>query len=244
VKAVITAGGRIEGAFAAAAGTNVKALAPVGGATMLARIIEALRGAGTTEIAVIGGEAVRDACAGQVERIVDESPSGAENLLRALRAWPDDGGALLYATSDLPFVTAPAVRDFAQRVTPGALAIALVDFAAFSGRFPNAPAAGIKLAGERVVNGGLFSIPEGTTQRLAAVATRFFDARKAPWRMASLVSPLVLLRYFLGTLSVGQIEATAEKGLGVPACAVRDCAPELGFDVDTIVEYEYARAQR
>lgn len=244
MKAVITAGGRIDGAFAEAAGTNVKALAPVGGVTMLQRVIESLREAGATQIAVIGGDAVRSACAAQVERVVDESPSGAQNLLRALDAWPDDGGALLYATSDLPFVTATAVRNFVDRVTPGALAIALVDYKAFLARFPGVPAPGITLAGERVVNGGLFSLPQGATQRLAAVATRFFDARKAPWRMASLVSPLVFLRYFLGTLSIAQLEATAQKAMGMPARAVRDCAPELGFDVDTLTEYEYALAQR
>jgi GTP:adenosylcobinamide-phosphate guanylyltransferase len=244
VKAVVTAGGRIDGAFSEAAGTNVKALAPIGGATMLQRIVEALRGAGATQIAVIGGEEVRAACAAQVDRVVDESPSGAENLLRALRAWPDDGGALLYATSDLPFITSGAVRDFADRVTAGALAIALVDFAVFDARFPKAPAAGITLAGERVVNGGLFSIPEGSAPRLAATATRLFDARKAPWRMASLVNPLVLIRYFLGTLSIAHLEKTAQRVMGVPARAVRDCAPELAFDVDTIAEFEYARAQR
>ncbi len=244
MKAVVTAGGRIDGAFAAAAGTNVKALAPIGGVTMLQRIIDALRGAGATRIAVIGGEAVRAACGAQVERIVDESPSGAENLLRALRAWPDDGATLLYATSDLPFVTGADVGDFAARVEPGALAIALVDFATFNTRFPGAPAPGITLAGERVINGGLFSIPPGSASRLATLATRLFDARKAPWRMASLVNPLVFIRYFLGTLSIAQLEATAQKVTQVPARAVRNCAPALAFDVDTLTEYEYARAQR
>jgi CTP:molybdopterin cytidylyltransferase MocA len=240
---VITAGGRVDGDFAAAAGTRVKALAPVRGTTMLVRAIDALRTAGAAEIAVVGGDDVRAACDRIVERVVDESPSGSVNLVRALRAWPEDGEPLLYATSDLPYVTAAAVADFIARVPAGALAVALTEFEEFAERFPGAPASyGITLAGERVVNGGLFSIPGGCREKLALIASRFFDARKRPWRMASFVSPLVLIRFLFGRLSVSHLEALALRTLGVPAKAIRSCAPELAFDVDTDAEYRYACA--
>jgi GTP:adenosylcobinamide-phosphate guanylyltransferase len=241
MRAVITAGGRISGAFAQAARTRVKALVSVRGTTMLARMIDALREAGVDEIAVVGGSEVRAACASAVDRFVDESPSGSENLLRALRAWPDSE-RLLYATSDLPYVDAASVTDFADRVGHGALAVALADFNAFTARFPNAPPFGITLAGERVVNGGLFSIPQGATETLAAIATRFFEARKRPWRMASLVGPAVLIRFLSGRLRVTDLEAMALHVLQVPAQALRGCAPELAFDVDTVADYRYALA--
>ncbi len=242
MKAVITAGGRIEGEFAEAAGTSVKALAPIRGSSMLQRIINALRAAGATRIAVVGGEEVRTACAALVERFVNESPAGSENLLRALRAWPEDGEPLLYATSDLPYVTAPAVADFIARLAPGTLTAALTEFGDFTARFPEASGFGIALAGERVVNGGLFSVPSGSAERLAALATRFFEARKRPWRMASLVGPIALIRFLTGRLSIADLEAMATRALGVAAQGLRGCAPELAFDVDTAVEYEYARA--
>jgi len=241
MKAVITAGGRIDGAFADAAGTPVKALARVRGVTMLQRMIDALRGAGATEIALVGGEEVRAACGSAIDRFVPESPSGSENLLRALRAWPDSG-RLLYATSDLPYVTAAAIEDFAGRVGQGTLAVALAEADAYLARFPNPPPFGITLGRERVVNGGVFSIPEGATVKLAAVATRFFEARKRPWRMASLVGPGVLIRFLSGRLRVADLESMALHVLEVPAQALRGCAPELAFDVDTDVEYRYACA--
>jgi len=243
VKAVITAGGRIDGAFAEAAGTRVKALAPVRGQTMLARMIAALRCAGASRIAVIGGDEVRAACGAQIDRFVDESVSGSENLLRALHAWPEDGEALLYATSDLPYVTPEAIEAFAARVPPGALAVALAEFRDFQRRFPDAPPSyGITLAGERVVNGGVFLLPAGSTQRIAAVAARFFDARKRPWQMASLVSPIVLICFLLRRLSVADLEALAVRVLQMPAHAVRHCAAELAYDVDADAEYGYACA--
>jgi GTP:adenosylcobinamide-phosphate guanylyltransferase len=242
VKAVITAGGRIDGAFAEAAGSRVKALAPVRGRTMIARMIESLRSAGANPIAVVGGDEVRTACGAQIDRFIDESVSGSVNLLRALRAWPDDGEPLLYATSDLPYVTPEAVGAFVARVPPGSLAVALVEFSDFRRRFPGAPPFGITLAGERVVNGGVFVLPPGSTEPLAGIAARFFEARKRPWQMASLVSPLVLLRFLLRRLSVADLEALAARVLKIPARAVRGCAPELAFDVDLAAEYAYACA--
>jgi CTP:molybdopterin cytidylyltransferase MocA len=242
VKAVITAGGRIDGPFARDAGTNVKALAPVRGVTMLARIIEALRANGATQIAVVGGCEVRAACNGVVERVIDESPSGAANLLLALRAWPEDGKPLLYATSDLPYITRESIAAFLNAVPADTLAVPLAEQAEFDRRFPGVAGFGITLAGERVVNGGVFSLPSGGSEKVAQIARRFFDARKQPWRMASFVSPIVLLRFVLGRLSIAQLEATAVRMLQVPAMAIRKCAPELAFDVDTEVEYRYARA--
>jgi len=240
MKAVITAGRRIDGAFSEAAGTSVKALAPVRGATMLARMIDALHAAGIDEIAVVGGDEVRTACAASVDRVVDESPSGSENLLRALRTWPDNE-RLIYATSDLPYVTPAAIADFVQRAGQGTLAVALSEFREFTARFPDAPPSfGITLGGERVVNGGLFSSPHGAVEKLAAMATRFFEARKRPWRMASLVGPAVLFRFLSGRLRVADLETMALHVLQVPAQALRGCAPELAFDVDTAAEYRYA----
>ncbi|HMF28621.1 MAG TPA: hypothetical protein VKE42_07600, partial [Candidatus Cybelea sp.] len=196
---------------------------------------------GVDEIAVVGGEEVRAACSTTIDRFVQESPSGSENLLRALRAWPDDE-RLIYATSDLPYVTPEPVRDFLQRVGHGTLAVALAEYVAFVERFPNGPPVGIRLGGERVVNGGVFSIPQGATEKLAAIATRFFEARKQPWRMAGLVGPGVLIRFLSGRLRVSDLETMALHVLQVPAQALRGCAPELAFDVDTVAEYRYACA--
>jgi hypothetical protein len=210
---------------------------------MLALIVDALREAGATRIAVIGGDEAAAACRDTVERFIPEGPTGSENVLRALRAWPDDDDEpLVYATSDMPYVTGAAVADFLSRVRDGHIAIALAEYDAFARRFPGAPPSyGITLDGERVVNGGLFSLPAGSCDRLASFATRLFEARKAPWRMASMVSPVMLLRLVMRRLNIAHLEQFALEHAGIPASAVRNCAPELGYDADTAAEYAYAR---
>lgn len=239
MNAVITTGGRVDGSYAAMAGTEVKALAMIRGTSMLDRTLESLAELGVDRIAVVGGDAVRRACGERVQRFVNERASGAENVVAALRAWPNDE-PLLYLTSDMPYVNGAALRDFCARVPQNALGLPLVERADFVRRFPESPPFGITLAGECVVNGGAFAIPAGGAERVEAIATRLFDARKAPWRMVGLVGPAFLLRFALGRLSISALEAHAEKLLGFAAVGVRNCAPELGYDADTAGEYAYA----
>lgn len=240
MKAVITAGGLAGGAFSEASGTPIKALAPVRGTPMIESVIVALRDAGADRIALIAGPEVRERYGARVEQTIDASPSGGINIMRALNAWPEDGTSLLYATCDLPYLTAASVADFIHRAPHDALAMSLVDASRYAARFPGCPGFGITLAGERIVNGGVFLLPPDGAPRVERVARRFFDARKAPWRMASIIGIGTLWRLVAGRLSIRDLETKARAALGIRAIAVRDCAPELAFDVDTVADYTYA----
>lgn len=238
MNAVITAGARVDGEFAARAGSQVKALAPIAGRSMLSITMQAARDAGVTRLAVVGGAELRGASAG-ADAVIDESDDGAENLSRALRAWPD-GAPLLYLTSDMPFITAQALREFIAAVPATSLALPLTDCASFERRFPGAPPFGIEIGGERVVNGGAFWIPAGAAWRVEALAIRFFRARKSIARMAMLLGPALCLRFALHRLTIAALEKEAARKLGIAARAIRGAPPELAYDVDTLEEYLYA----
>ena len=104
MRAVITAGGLVEGEFAEAIGTRVKALAPFGSRTLLDVALDACSGAQIEGVAVIGGAEVRAHLAGRDVRAIDAALDGGTNLLRALDAWP--GERIVYLTSDMPFASA------------------------------------------------------------------------------------------------------------------------------------------
>ncbi len=240
MKAVITAGGSIGGEYAELAGTRVKALAHVRGATMLDRTIASLHEAGVKRIAVVGNQEVRRCVDGRVEKIIDDAGSGAKNVLGALDAWSGDGEPLLYLTCDMPYITTAALTAFLERVHRNTLAMPLTEIADFDKRFPGAPPFGVVLAGERVVNGGVFHIPAGAAVRMRSFATALFDARKAPWRMATIAGPMLLLKFALKRLAIADVEARARKVLDMNVAAVRHCAPEIAYDADTVDEYRYA----
>jgi GTP:adenosylcobinamide-phosphate guanylyltransferase len=241
MRAVITAGGAIGGEYARLAGTNRKALALVRGRPMIEHAILALRACGISDVAVIGDDGVARACEPLRVAMVDDAGSGSANVLNALDAWPDDE-PLLYLTSDMPFVGESALRWFLERVDPDTLAMPLTEHADYARRFPKAPPAGITLSGERVVNGGAIHIPAGARGRIRSFATALFEARKAPWRMATIAGPLTLLRFATGRASIASLEARAQALLGIPVRALRGAPPELAFDADTADEYRFALA--
>src|SRR5579864_7472504 len=105
---------------------------------------------------------------------IEESTIGAENLKRALRAC-DSQTDLLYLTSDMPYITADALRAFVDAAPANALALALTPFDVFAARFPGAPAFGVTLAGEKVANGGAFVIPAAAAPRIETFAVKLFD---------------------------------------------------------------------
>ncbi len=241
MKAVITAGAPIEGEYANLAGTARKALAPIGATTMLERTLDVLAALRIERIAVVGDDEIARCCATRDVRMIADRASGAGNVHAALGAWPEDGEPLLYLTCDMPFLDAPALDDFLARSPHAALTMPLAEHAAFVRRFPGAPPFGIVLAGERVVNGGAFVLPPGACARVADVAARLFDARKAPWKMAAIAGLPLLLRFAAGRLDIPALEGRARDLLGIEVRAVRGCAPELGYDADTADEYRYAR---
>lgn len=241
--AVITAGGRIDGAFAAAAGTSIKALAPLHGTTSLARVIAAARGAGAQRIAVVGDAAVRDACEHDVDRVIADTGSGEGNVVAALRAWPQDE-PLLYLTSDMPYIQAVHIVGLMDCIKENTFAMPVVSLAQYRQRFPDAPPAGIALRDGAIVNGGLFVMPAGASSHIEAVAMRFFAARKSPLAMARLVGLPFLVSYLFRRLTLAGIEGRAQSILRMPVMALRDAAAELAFDIDDASHYAYACAHK
>ena len=242
MRAVITAGGLVDGSFARAIGTPVKALAPFGATTLLDVALEACADAGIDGVAVVGGAEVRAHLAGRGARVIDAAADGGANVLRALGAWP--GERFAYLTSDLPFATGAGLADLVRRSAGYALTMGLADDAAYAARFPGAPAHGVALGRERVVNACAFVIRPEAAAPVRDFALRAFAARKSLFALAALLGPALILRFALRRLRVEHVEGYASRALGVPVGAVRGCDPGLCYDVDALPEYEDACARR
>jgi molybdopterin-guanine dinucleotide biosynthesis protein A len=241
LRAVITAGGRVEGAFATAIGTPIKALAPFGTGVLLDVVLDAIAGAGIADIALIGDPDVGRRLPASV-RFVPATPGGAANVARALDAWPDDD--LLFAASDLPFVTALEVRAFLASSASYDLTMPLAAAPVYEAACPGSPPHVMALGGERFASGSVFFIGRAARAPVRAVAGRFFDARKSAIGMARLLGPALLLRFLVRQLRISDVEHRAVRVLGVRAAAIRDSGPGLSYDVDTLAEYRYACARR
>jgi CTP:molybdopterin cytidylyltransferase MocA len=238
----ITAGGRVEGELAALIGTTVKALAPFDGGTLIDAAVASARANGARRIVVIGGDAVAAHCGGDVDEVVPESPDGRENIRKAISKGA--GEALLLMTSDMPFVSAPALAAFLERAVAADVALPLASAEAYEAAYPGAPPHVTRLGNERIANGSVVYFGPGVAPRVLDPARKLFAARKNLLRMALLLGPPLLVRFACGRLEIEHVEARARALLGIDARAVRDSAPELCFDVDTTADYRYALAHR
>jgi GTP:adenosylcobinamide-phosphate guanylyltransferase len=242
VRAVITAGGTVDGEFASEIGTTIKALAPFASRTLLDVVLDACAGAGIGEAAVIGGPAVRAHLRGAGVRVIDAAADGGINVLRALDAWP--GEPFAYLSSDLPFVAADGLRDFIERSRAFAVTMALASEAAYRTRFPGAAPHGVTLRRERIVNGSAFVLGANAAAPARALAVRLFDARKSLFGLARLLGPQLCVRFLTRRLAVSDIEAYGTRVLHLPVGAVRDCDPGLCYDIDSLEDYRAACSLR
>ncbi len=239
--AAITAGGRVDSAFASVIGTSVKALAPLGSARLIDLSIAAAREAGAARVIVVGNGDVRAHCGSAVDDVVEAVDDGRENLRRALHAAGEN--ALLFMTSDLPFVDGASARAFLLASASAGVAMPLADESAYRSAFPGAAPHATAIGGERVVNGSVFYFAAGVAPRVDAIAQQFFEARKSLWRMAALTGPGLLLKFAVRRLKIADLEARAQQVLGVRALGVRGSPPSLCYDVDSLDDYRYAVAR-
>jgi GTP:adenosylcobinamide-phosphate guanylyltransferase len=244
VNAVVIAGGSEKPELLAAGGASSRPLIMIGGSSMIDRTLGALRAAGSIErLAAIAPEPVGAAVD---RRLCDEfrasDPSPAQNLLLGAEA-VGEARPILLSTGDLPLLTAEAVDDFVARglETGADVVYPIVSEADSERRFPGAPRTYARLR-EGTFTGGNIVLTRGDFVRTHLdLIDRLFDLRKSKLRLAHLLGWSFLLKLALGRLTLADLEARGGAIIGGRVAALVSQYPEIGFDVDKVVDLEYAR---
>jgi GTP:adenosylcobinamide-phosphate guanylyltransferase len=248
--AVVTAGGRLTGAFAAETGVQIKALIEIAGRTLLERTVSALAGSERVDrIAVVGPQEVREVAeAAGATHYVPEEGSGIDNLMAGIRALKAEG-QILMATSDLVVVQPEDIDDLIGRVpASAALSYVVVTSEEFLAAFPKRENKHfIGLRDGRFVGGCVFVVDVGALQRIESELRAMFLARKLPVVLASFVGGRVLVKFALARLlgrwiapSTAELKTRVERALGCEAIIVRGASPHLALDVDTRRDWRFA----
>jgi len=248
VDVILPAGGRISGAFAAEAGTEIKALLPLGGETVLERTLAALRATGRVgRIVLIGpAEVIEHPAARDADAALLEGESGPANVLRGLEWLREaDGGRhaerALIVTTDLAALTPEAITNFLDACPADAdICLPLIRRAEIQARFPGLSLDYVRLRDGEWTMGCAFLVNPDAVARNHHLIVRVFAARKSQLAMARLLGPLFIVRFLMRRLTVREIEQRCLQILGCTGSAVRACAPALAFDLDDLVDYRYA----
>ena len=191
-------------ALAQAAGYSHKALMPVAGMPLIARVLDSLRATAETgnivisidDAAVLRGV---DAAAGLDVHASQASPAASVADYLRMRS---DTGPVLVTTADHVLLTPDVLAYFCGTacVSEADVVVGVVTEAVFRAKYPESRRTFVTLKGERVCGANLFLLRTPA----AARAVRFWEHagqfRKRPWRLASLFGVGNLLRFACGRL--------------------------------------------
>ena len=240
--ALVLAGAReADDPLLAGTGLPTKALLPVAGRPMIARVLDALAADG------LSGE--RGWVSGLPPDVLPEgtrAAPAADGPAAALAAALRDGVPLplLVTTADHALLDEAILASFlaGARASGAALSVGLAERRVIEARFPQAQRTYLRLADAQLSGCNLFYLASPDALRAVEAWRRLEGYRKTPWRIAAALGPSVLLRYALGRLSVDALFARLSRLAGARVAPVLLPQAHAAVDVDKPSDLALAEA--
>lgn len=239
MNALILAGSR-PGApdpVALAEGVAHKALATIGGATMLARVAAALHG---LRVAVSADD---PAVLTEAERLgLTVLPPASGPSASVAAALATLGTPLVVTTADHALLRPEWVRALVAGTPAGAdVAVLLAERARVEADAPPSRRTWLKFADGQWSGCNLFHLATPAAAR-AIELWRLVEAdRKRPWRIVARLGPGLLLRFVLGRLTLAEAVAALGRRAGVVAAVVPAPDGLAAVDVDSVGDLALVR---
>jgi CTP:molybdopterin cytidylyltransferase MocA len=231
--AVVLAGSRPGSAdpVAAAEGIPNKVLATVGGATLLARVVTALRSAGIGTIAVSANHPAVEAEARRLGTILLPTARGpSESVALAFERF---GSPLLVTTGDHPLLQAGWIEALVAATPPGAdVAVMLARRDRVEAAAPDTRRTWLTFADGQWSGCNLFLLASPAAANAVAAWRQVEGDRKRPWRIARRLGIGTLWSYWRGRLALAEGLARLGRTLGVTAALVPATDGRAAIDVD------------
>lgn len=237
--------------LATASGVPFKALTPIAGVTMLARVLQTLRSTVWVKRIVVCGLSATNANdlsntqghdSTPVEFVDGDRTPGA-SAARAIAALGLEPPVLI-TTSDHPLLTPETLEAFCERATATTAdtIFGLVPASLVRTAFPS-----IRRTAYRFRDGGfcgcnLFALLTPAGCEAPTLWARVEAHRKRPWRMISVLGYGTLLRFFFGRLALADLTGLVFAQTHLRARPILLSDPAAGFDVDTPEQRNIAEA--
>ena len=208
-----------------------KALAEVGGATMLERVARALQAAGVARIAVSADAPAVVALAARLGlEIIAPAAGPAQSVANALAVL---GAPLLVTTADHALLDPAWVRDFLTDTPPGSdVAVLLARREAVEAAAPGSRRTWLRFADGQWSGCNLFLLATPNAAAALVLWRRVEAERKRPWRLAARIGVGTLVQYLLGRLALGAAVARLGRRNGMAAAVVAARDGLAAVDVD------------
>lgn len=238
---VLLAGGR-AGWLKEYAGTDIRALAPVSGSTMLEYITDALKKSGRTARIMLAADA------GAMQQLRRVMPEGTEicaagndlpsSCLLAAKALQQPAGSkILFVCDDIPLLTPEAVCSFldaCEKYPDGELFYPVIPREICVRDYPEAVRTYGHLADGVFTGGNMMLVAADVIPRGQEMAKDIFSRRKQPLKLCSWLGWSFVLKLLLHLLDTKEAEQRTSELLKMK-CHVIICSnAEVGMDVDKL----------
>lgn len=239
---ILTAGGRLPHELEPHSNSKVKALLPLGGATLLTTAVRAAREVnGVGRIVAVGNAEIQAAAVALGVEYVREVDNVVDNILRAFEHLGGADHDYLIVSPDLPFVDAAALNELITAASGQCeLGFPLITRADFLAHFPGAPNRFEHLDGDFKTMGSVIYVTGPMLRKNIPLARDLYRWRKQPHRLAMLLGFGILWAFLVKRLRTAQLEERFSRLMDgrVRGLSVRHAG--LAYDVDHRVNYDYA----
>ncbi len=234
--ALVLAGSR-PGAdpFAAAHGTDLKALIPICGEPMVRRPVAALlasRWVGSVRVLAQQPERVAAAIPADERLSFERSGDTLAATVEGVCAAPDATWPLLVTTADHALLDDAMIDDFCRRAEPADIAIAVVERQALLAIMPAARRTWIPFRGGAYSGANLFFLRSPKAASAIELWRSVEQDRKKGWRLLWAMGPVLFLGAALRLLTLDQALRKIGGKLGLDLRAVVMTDPLAAVDVD------------
>lgn len=242
VDAIVLAGRENEGKLESESSERYEANIDIAGRPMVAYILDALRAA--PQIATIYLVGPNDGLAAFAEekvRIVEPGSSLLENVKIGLDRVKTEYAVI--CASDIPLVTGGIMsRLLDECVSSGADFCYPVSSKEDCERaFPGVKRTYAALREGTFTGGNVFFVHKQAIGNAWPMVEKMISYRKSPLKMASVLGPLLLVKFILKTASVSELERRVARLLDLKPKAILRADPEIGVDVDKPSDLELCR---
>jgi CTP:molybdopterin cytidylyltransferase MocA len=248
---VLAADRDIPDPVAQAAGASCKAMAPVDGIPMVARVIKALRSSEAVDTIILcGPPRIVFEKEIQLQQLLDsegiqwlpsrETPS--TSAAAALRTVAAETPVLL-TTADHALLR-PAMVDYfchQTRLAAVDVSVALASYKAVMAAFPTMRRTATRFQDGPFCSCNLFAILNSRGRRAVDFWRQVERDRKTPWKMLNKLGYWVVLKYLLGRLTLAEGLKRASQMLKIRADAILMPFPEAAVDVDTPADWHFVK---
>lgn len=244
--AVVLAGSRPRrDAFAESFGTDLKALIPLAGESMVRRPVRALLASRKIGKVVVLSQApgrVRAALRDDPRIECRESKGTIAETIFDLLADSSTGWPLLVTTADHALLDPATVDEFCAAADGSDIAIGVVERAILLRRLPQTRRTWLQFRGGAYTGANLFALKSPEVRPEVELWRSVEQDRKKAWRILSLLGPVILLMVALRLVSLDRVMARLSARLGLKVKAIRLSNPLAGVDVDKAEDHALAEA--